>query len=86
MKKRGNIFNTSKITTYEIRIKGVLDRKWADWFGTFNISPLANGETILIGQVTDQSALRGIVSQILNLNLELISVVKIEDKGEIKVK
>jgi hypothetical protein len=72
--------------TYEIRIKGILDQKWTDWFGNFSIKSQPDGETVLTGQVVDQAALRGMVSQILNLNLELISVMRVKDKGAIRTK
>jgi hypothetical protein len=77
--------NNSNSMTYEIHIKGILDRKWTDWFGDFNIRLQPNGETVLTGQVADQSALHGVVSQILNLNLELISVTRIETEEEVQV-
>jgi hypothetical protein len=77
--------NKQNQMTYEIRVKGILDREWSDWFGNFSIKPQSSGETVLTGQVMDQAALRGVISQILNLNLELISVMRIEAKGESKV-
>lgn len=44
---------------YQIRIKGHLDRKWADWFSGLSITSLDNGETLLTGPVLDQAALHG---------------------------
>ena len=38
---------------YQIRIKGHLDRKWADWFSGLSITSLENGETLLTGPVLD---------------------------------
>ena len=48
-----------KAIVYQIRIKGHLDRKWADWFSGLSITSLENGETLLTGPVLDQAALHG---------------------------
>jgi hypothetical protein len=58
----------------EIIIKGHVDRGWSDWFGGFEISHTARGETVLAGTVHDQAELRGILSRLADLGLELISV------------
>ena len=83
MKNMRQLSNMQKPLTYEFRVKGVLDQKWSDWFGNFTIKPQPDGETRLTGQITDQAALRGILSQILNLNIELISVTKMKDKHKL---
>ncbi|MFC1947476.1 hypothetical protein ACFLXY_06110 [Chloroflexota bacterium] len=57
----------------EIVIKGYLDRGWSDWFGGFGITH-AGGDSVLKGPVRDQSELRGILSHLADLGLELISV------------
>ena len=59
--------------SYVIRIQGMLDLTWSDWFGGFTITQ-QNGETLLVGQVTDQSALHGILAKINDLGLSIISV------------
>lgn len=62
---------------YKIKVKGELDERWADWFNGLAI--LSDGHvTILIGAVTDQAKLRGILSKIWDLNLTVISIVQIE--------
>ena len=58
----------------EIRIKGQIDRKWSDWLGGVTVIPTADGETILTGQVNDQSALYGLLSSLSRLGLQLVSV------------
>jgi len=58
----------------EIRVKGQVDRDWSDWFGGLQITHTADGGTILTGPVRDQAELRGILSRLANLGLELISV------------
>ncbi|HEY94414.1 MAG TPA: hypothetical protein G4O15_05700 [Dehalococcoidia bacterium] len=54
-------------------VKGNLGRGWSDWFGGFGITH-ATGNSILQGSVRDQSELRGILSGLADLGLDLISV------------
>ena len=58
---------------YEIRLLGVLDQTWSDWFDGFTISR-TDHETFLQGTVADQSALHGVLMKINGLGLTLISV------------
>jgi hypothetical protein len=62
---------------YKIKINGHLDIKWADWFDGMQIIHENDGTTTLYGTVIDQAALQGILKKVSNLNLELISVNKI---------
>ncbi len=57
----------------EIKIKGLLDKKWEDWFEGLNIS-YEDGNTVLLGDLNDQAKLHGILNLIRDLNLILISV------------
>ena len=65
---------------YEIRLKGHLDDKWADWFEGLTITRADNGETLLRGQVVDQAALHGVLRQVRDLGLPLLSVIQVERK------
>ena len=58
----------------EIRITGQLKTDWSDWFAGLIISYEGTGETILRGQIPDQSALLGILNRLHGLNLELLSI------------
>ena len=58
----------------EIRVKGQIDRGWSDWFSGLTITHTPQGDTVLAGAVRDQSELRGILSRLSDLGLELISV------------
>src|SRR6059058_773255 len=49
---------------YEIRIKGHLDKRWADWFEGLAITLEDNGETLLTGPVVDQAALHGLLRKL----------------------
>ena len=59
---------------YHIRVKGLLDEKWADWFDGLEMTPQENGEILLSGTVTDQAELFGILTKINNLGLTLLSL------------
>jgi hypothetical protein len=65
---------------YYIRLKGILDHPIADWFGDITIIPQENSETLLVGRFTDQPALRGLLDQLWNLNLTVLSVERIENE------
>jgi hypothetical protein len=67
-------------TIYHIRLKEVLDRSKIDWFGDISITPLENGETLLVGQFADQSALRGFMNQLWNLNFTVLYMERIENE------
>jgi hypothetical protein len=65
---------------YQIRIKGHLDRKWADWFSGLSITSLENGETLLTGPVLDQAALHGLIRKVCDVSLPLVAVIQVEPK------
>ena len=64
--------------TYEIRLKGHLDDKWADWFEGLTITRADNGETLLRGSVTDQAALHGVLRKVRDLGLPLLAVNRVD--------
>jgi hypothetical protein len=64
---------------YEIRIKGHLDKSWADWFNGLAIIHEDNGDTLLSGSLPDQAALYGVLNRLRDLGIQLISVNLIED-------
>jgi hypothetical protein len=66
---------------YEIRVKGALDLRWSDWFDGFSITPVGDGETLLIGSVADQAALHGVLHKIRDLGLPLLSVQRLGRDG-----
>ena len=67
---------------YEIRVKGILDSKWADWFGGLTIAPQPNGDTVLTGLVADQAALHGLLSKVRDLGLPLLSVERVRPESD----
>ena len=70
---------------YQIRVKGSIDPKWSDWFNGLAFVPQANEEMLLVGPVTDQTALHGLLAKIRDLGLPLLAVKrvgKVSDRGE----
>lgn len=66
---------------YEIRVMGRLDPSWSDWFDGLHMTYMG-GETVLMGAITDQAALLGILTKIAHLNLALLSVRFMSNQGE----
>ncbi|MEO8285141.1 MAG: hypothetical protein ABI670_01755 [Chloroflexota bacterium] len=64
---------------YEIRVKGRLGDQWADWFGGLTLTPDGNGDTLLTGPVVDQAALHGLLRQVRDLGMPLLSVIRVEE-------
>jgi hypothetical protein len=58
----------------EIRVKGRIDEHWADWFEDLTIKTTDQDETILTGDVADQSGLYGLLAKLRDLGLPLLSV------------
>jgi len=73
------IMNKDKVdqpTVYQIKMLGKLDESWSGWFSGMAIT-LDGDTTTLTGGVADQSALRGILTKLWDLNLVLISATRI---------
>jgi hypothetical protein len=56
-----------------IRIKGLLDQSWRDWFEGLEIVQEQEGTTLFLGSLEDQAALHGILAKIRDLGLDLLS-------------
>jgi hypothetical protein len=68
----------SRPPVYEIRVRGRLGPRWADWFEGLTVTPEANGDTLLTGPVVDQAALHGLLRRVRDLGVPLLSVVRHE--------
>jgi hypothetical protein len=64
-------------TDYEFRIKGRLSDSLSGAFEDFTAS-VKPAETVMRGEVRDQSELHGLLDQIQSLGLELIEVRRLE--------
>lgn len=77
MNKRGG-----KPACYRVEIEGKIRQNWSDWLNGMEISTRkgCNGSqiTVLVGKVTDQAALRGILCRLWDLNLTIVSVCRLE--------
>jgi hypothetical protein len=59
---------------YRIRLKGHLGRQWAASFEGLTLTLEENGDTLLVGPVTDQAALYGLLRKVRDLGLPLLEV------------
>jgi hypothetical protein len=68
----------SAAESYEIRLEGHLDGRWAAWFGGLTLTHESDGTTVLHGPVVDQAALHGLLQKVRDLGLPLVSVNHLE--------
>jgi hypothetical protein len=73
---------TTQINIYRIRVKEELEYHVMDWFADLTLTQLDDGKTLIVGPFVDQSALRGLLDQLWNLNITIISVDKIENENQ----
>ena len=64
-------------TVYEIRVEGVLDRRWTAWFEGLEIAS-DDSQTIISGRVADQAALHGLLNRVCDLGLVIVSVRRLD--------
>ena len=62
---------------YEIRIGGVLDSRWANWFGGL-AAGCDGSQTVISVLLAGQAALHGLLARIGDLGLCLISVRRLD--------
>ena len=58
----------------EIRVKGIIDPSWSDWFGEMLVKACADDQTILSGNLPDMAAVYGVISRLGSLAIPLVSV------------
>ena len=63
-----------RVMIYQIKIKGLLNRQWTDWFEGMAISSTEDGDALLTGPIEDQAALHGLLKKVRDLGMPLISV------------
>ncbi|SFB50184.1 hypothetical protein SAMN05216312_110197 [Cohnella sp. OV330] len=77
---QGSTENDEEPRRYEIRVKGHLDSRWGERFEGLSFTRDSNGTTVLRGPVADQAALHGLLRNIRDLGLPLISVVGVSSE------
>lgn len=69
---------------FQIIVKGWVKESWSKWLGNLSTDPKLDDQfrqiSILTGNVRDQAALRGLMNQIWDLNLVIISFQQIDTK------
>jgi hypothetical protein len=60
-------------TRYRISVRGRLTEWLGSAFDGMTLEP-GNGQTVLVGEIRDQSHLYGVLDRVRNLGLELVSV------------
>ncbi len=63
---------------YEIRVSSRLDTRWSAWFDGLVLTPQADGTTVIEAEAIDQAALHGLLRQIRDAGLGLVSVTRID--------
>lgn len=69
-----NDTGSSEARWYEIRLQGRLDPRWATRFDDMTLTTCGDGTTLIRGVVVDQAALQGLLHQLRDTGLALISV------------
>lgn len=68
-------------SVYEIHVRAHLDSSWTDWYDGVSLANEEDGRAILTLPGEDQALLHGVLGRIRDLNLELLSVRRIDDGG-----
>ena len=61
---------------YVIHVRWHQEPNWAAWFGGFTVSHESPGNTILIGELVDDAALSGFMSQARALGLTVVAIIR----------
>jgi hypothetical protein len=73
--------NPDRSGWYEIRLQGRLDSRWSARFEGMTLTT-GDGFTLLAGPVVDQAALHGLLHQLRDIGLPLVSVRRVETDVE----
>ena len=73
----GNKDRPNTVSVYRITVQERLDDEWSDWLDGTTIKN-NSGHTTLTSPVIDQSALRGILNRMWDLNLTVLSVDRVK--------
>jgi hypothetical protein len=65
---------------YKIELQSQIDIDWSSWLGNMELTHTPTGHTILIGDVTDQPALHGLLARIRDLGVPILLVARIRQE------
>ena len=68
---------------YEIRIEGLVTLDWSSYFEKVT-SQYTESQTILTGELPDQTALHGVLMRIRDLGLSLVEVKRIQNPNNLQ--
>jgi hypothetical protein len=66
---------------YEIRVEGVLAKRWTVWLDGLQVS-VDGSQTVIDGWLPDQPALHGVLIKVRDLGLTLVSVRRLGPGGQ----
>ena len=61
---------------YEIRVDGRLGTRWGTWFDGLTLTAEDDGTTVITGPIVDQAALHGLLQQLRDLGITLLSLTR----------
>ena len=63
---------------YRVQIRGHLDPSWTVWFDELTLTQKDDGTTELVGPLSDQSALYGLLARLRDLGATLLMVEQLD--------
>jgi hypothetical protein len=82
MKKSRQGVSLLEPALYQVRIQGILDKNWSEYYGGMMIEyegdPEQSAMTILKGRLADQSALIGVLNSLHDIGYPILSVEYLE--------
>jgi hypothetical protein len=63
---------------YEIKVQGHLEKRRIQTMEHLTVQHNPNGQTVLLGTITDQAALYGLLNRLRDLGIPLVSVNTVE--------
>ena len=70
---------TTDRRSYELRVDGHLDERWASWFGELVITRHEDGTCSITGPIADQAQLHGVLARLRDLGITLLSLRTLDD-------